>query len=444
MDNNSHSHRYQIIFQGGEIIYEPLKSQIIVNGKKQALFLLPKKKLSLFSGRLGIRDAHISDFNPICLTIYASHHCNLDCTYCYIPKKETYPNEFIDLSVVESGAKIVANNCVKQKIPFTVGFHGGNEPLLHPEKLEKYLAICNSVAIDNDLKFLPFCTTNGVISEDTAYWAAKKFYGISLSWDGPAEIHDAFRKDISNNKTSQHVERTARIFAEHKKNSDIFIIRCTVTSLSVDKMEEIARYFHGIGAKIVVFYPVFRNRDHPFSDKLIPEPQTFVYNFHKARKYGLANGLKVIFSGSRLKDFHNRFCSILQDNLTITPDGFLTNCFHHTQNYDNQDNLFLYGKFNTETNQLEYDRKKMKEIIKIYNSELNECTHCFNQFHCSHGCPDICSMTDHYSNIQQPDCIKEKWLGLAAILEKAGYIKEFKTKSEFIDFFQNITCHELK
>lgn len=443
MYNNLSDHRYRIVFPGGEIVYEPLRGLITDPIKKQSVSLPSRRKFSVFSEQPGSGKFHINDFSPICLTIYPSHHCNLNCTYCYIPKKDTYPNAFIEPAMVKSGAQLVASNCIKRKLPFVAGFHGGNEPLLHPDKLEKYIEICESVARDSHLKFLPFCTTNGVISKDTAYWAAKRFYGITLSWDGPRDIHDAFRKDSSNNKTGQHVERTARIFAEQKCNTDTFLIRCTITSLSVAKMEDITKYFHGFGAKLIEFYPVFRNRELTFPDELIPDSHTFVYNFLKARNYGNSNGIKVMFSGSRLKDFHNRYCMILQDNLTITPDGFLTNCYYCTQNYDNTDNLYIYGKFNRKTNQLEFNNEKMNVLNKIYDSEINECLHCFNQFHCSHGCPDLCPMTGHYNIFTKPDCIREKWLGMAAILEEAGYLKQFKTKSAFLNFFQRIDYQEL-
>ncbi|MBN2215677.1 MAG: hypothetical protein JW723_15720 [Bacteroidales bacterium] len=436
-------HRYQISFPGGNLIYQPLEGLIIDTVKNRSFLIRNKRTFSIIQSKPEREEKSVSDFKPVCLTIYASHQCNMNCTYCYIAGKDAYPDEFIDPVVVKSAAGIVAKNCKDRELPFVVGFHGGNEPLLHPEKLEDYLSICESVADKYKLKLISSCTTNGVISEDTAQWAVKRFSRIALSWDGPPAFHDIYRKDCSNNPTCNKVEKTARIFSDMKKETGGFIIRCTITSLSVDKMPELTGYFYQAGVKIVEFYPVFMNRGQTFSDELIPEQYTFVYHFLKARRYGLARGMKVLFAGSRLHDFHNRYCMILQDNLTVTPDGYLTNCYHHTQNYSNRDNLYFYGRFDESTRVMEFNLPKWNSILKKYETELSVCVNCFNQFHCSHGCPDICPFEDNYNIDIQPDCIKEKWLGLAAVLERTGYLRDFENKEDFFDFFQNISSRRL-
>ena len=180
-------------------------------------------------------------------------------------------------------------------MPFVAGFHGGNEPLLYPGELERYLEICRNVARKYDLEFQSYCTTNGVIPESTARWAAANFYGITLSWDGPPEIHDAYRRDKYHKITSKRVERTARIFTEMKGVSGNFKIRCTVTSLSAGKLEEIVRYFKTAGTGIVEFYPLFQNKDRTLPRELIPDPALFVWSFLKARVYGSLNGIRTFF-----------------------------------------------------------------------------------------------------------------------------------------------------
>ena len=150
MINKLPNPEYLIKFPGGEILYQPLEGIILDLKKKQTLFLSQRREFSVLSKVLKKELVQGSDFNPVCLTVYPSHHCNLNCTYCYIPNKETYPDEFIDPAVVESGARIVAENCKRRNLPFVVGFHGGNEPLLHPEKLEEYLTIIKSEAVRNN------------------------------------------------------------------------------------------------------------------------------------------------------------------------------------------------------------------------------------------------------------------------------------------------------
>jgi hypothetical protein len=174
-----------------------------------------------------------------------------------------------------------------------------------------------------------------------------------------------------------------------------------------------------------------------------PDPEKFVYHFLRARSYGEANGMRVSFSGARINDIHNRYCMILQDNLTATPDGYLTNCFYHTQNCNHEDSQFLYGRYSTSSKNLEVDHVRLDMILKEYGPGLSVCSDCFNQFHCSMGCPEICPFKDQYHEDLQPDCIKEKWLGVAGLLEKAGLLGEFTTESAFLEYFHNLTFERI-
>jgi len=436
-------HKYKITFPGGKIIYLPIEGIIIDPLKKKSISLPEKRNLSLLPNSRSQNIPTSYDFMPVCLTVYASHQCNLNCTYCYIPQKDTYPAEFIDPAVVSSGAQIVASNCLKRKLPFVVGFHGGNEPLLHPEKLETYLGVCETAAKKNNLEFLPFCTTNGVIPEKTARWAADRFFGITLSWDGPPDLHNAHRKDKSKGLTSRSVENTARVFSESKKSPNVYQIRCTITSTSVEKMLEITRYFRMAGVKGVEFYPVFQNSNQSIPTEMMPDPEKFVYHFLQAKSFGDYNNIRITFSGARITEHHSRYCMILQDNLTVTPDGHLTNCFHHTQNYDQVDSDFFYGKYNHDSNSLEYDHEKLDHLIGKNETGLDICSDCFNQFHCSLGCPEVCPFNNQYNKTIQPDCIKEKWLGLASLLEQTGHLVKFTTESAFLDFFQHVSYQRI-
>ena len=127
----------------------------------------------------------------------------------------------------------------------------------------------------------------------------------------------------------------------------------------------------------------------------------------------------------------------------MTPDGYISNCFYHTYNFNSQDDLFFYGKYNSENGWLEFDHKALSQIIKKYGEELCVCSDCFNQFHCSHGCPDVCPFNRGYNNSVIPACTTQKWLGLAAILENAGCLRIFENERECSDFFGNVSCERI-
>ena len=163
---------FQIGWNGNIIIYDPI-SGIINEDNDLNLKPLegdaPETLPPYFQQPI---DLQTDFFKPICLTVYLNHNCNLSCKYCYISGKENLPQSNIDIGAVRSAAEIVAENCREKKRPFILGFHGGNEPLLNPEHIEKCIKICQETAGHYNIKFRPFCTTNGVIPEKTAEWAA--------------------------------------------------------------------------------------------------------------------------------------------------------------------------------------------------------------------------------------------------------------------------------
>ena len=437
---NSSSDKYLIKFPGGELLYLPREALILDRIKGRTITLHKKKAPSLMLDVKLQGELSAYKFKPECLTLYISNICNLNCTYCYIPQKELYPvDSYINESIVESGAQIVAKNCRSQNLPFVVGFHGGNEPLLILKKVESCLKICHEVASKENVQLLAYCTTNGVIPEKTAKWAAATFHGITLSWDGHPFFQNNFRKDKSGYETSDFIERTAKIFIQSQNRPKIILVRCTITSSSVERMIEITQYFKSFGVQKVEYYPVFQNRTKPIPDEMIPDPVKFVYHFIQAKSFGESCGIEVLFSGSRVRDYHGRFCSTIQDNLTITPDGYLTNCFQHTQNYSAQDNLFFYGEYDHDLRQLKYDHEKLGRINDIQSYKPTQCSNCFNQFHCSLGCPGICPFNDNFKLNSQPDCIKEKWLGLESLLSAAGYNLYQLSEPELNTFFNAVT-----
>lgn len=418
------------------MLYFPLEGRITDRTRGRTVDLPNRRNFSLINRNQVDKKVESSDFKPICLTLYTSNQCNLACTYCYVPHKKNLPSEFLDPAFIESGARIVAENCKKRNKPFVLGFHGGNEPLLQPGRIKESLDLCQSVASSFGVDFLPFCTSNGVVPEETALWAAGAFHGLTLSWDGPSTIHNTYRKDSAGQDTEYQVKKSAGIFSDPKNGPPLFLVRCTITSASVDQMEALTQYFHLQGIGAIEYHPVFQNRLHPIEEGIIPDPQSFVLNFLKAKEYGRKKGIKVMFSGSRMMDHHGRYCMVIQDNLTLTPDGFLTNCFQRTENHHPDHDRFMFGSYDRGAESILCDREKLSDIISKSRAELSACADCFNQFHCSKACPDLCPFEDGFQASEEPDCLKEKWLGLAGILELAGYFITFSDKVECMDFFE--------
>jgi|GEM_PF-1900222 len=382
-------------------------------------------------------------FHPICLTLYLNHQCNLACAYCYRPANENSTLNNINLAAVEAAAEFVAHNCVRRKSPFILGFHGDNEPLLHLGLLKKCLEICRRIAQKYDLPLLTFCTTNGVISPGTAEWAVQHFYGITLSWDGLDEIHDRFRPQKEGRPTAEFVRRTASIFLRRDARLRQFKVRATVTHSSVNQLLEIVQFFHRHQVRWVEMYPVYQNTSQSLDQSLLPGKVEFVQNFLKARQWAQTHGMRLGYAGSRLADFHHRHCPLFQNNLTLTPDGFLTACFQITHNQRPQNEPFIYGSFDHHQQQLKINRVQLTHIFAQLTQTATPCQTCFNYWHCARGCPNGCPLQSIESFSNEADCTVERWIGLANLLEATGYKLTENDLADCQKFFYNISVQDV-
>jgi radical SAM protein with 4Fe4S-binding SPASM domain len=430
--------KFQITWDGGSIIYSPASGTIQAATTTSAI-KIHKNPQSHFPDFGDVpSDLLLEKYKPFCLTIYPSHYCNLSCSYCYIPVKRESSTDNIDLSLVIVAAEIVANNCIDQNMPFILGFHGGNEPLINPEIINKCIEICRKVADNHGLALIVACTTNGVISEKIADWAARTFDAITLSWDGPPEINDQFRVQFDGASTSSIVQRTAEILLNSANGLKQFKVRTTVTSKSVHRLLEIAKFFHQQKVSWIEFYPVFQDHAKSIPEDLMPPTTAFVKNFLIARQWARQYGMTIGYAGSRLADFHDRYCPIYQHNLTITPDGFLTACFLITHNTRDINNQYIYGRYDQRSDRIIINWHTLNNMFQQLGQPYSHCRTCFNYYHCAKGCPTVCPLNFHSTSSDRYDCTMEKWIGLANILAAAGFELTENQLQRCEDFFPNI------
>lgn len=429
------------IIEGNQIAlaYDPINGAIENLHSSDSTKLGQRKHNPFFMAPNFSQPSIQAKFKPNCLSLFTSNTCNLACRYCYSPDKETLPNDHINLSAVKAAAKWVAQNCASQHLPFVLGFHGGNEPLLNPELITECTEICRTEAKKQNLKLLTFCTTNGVISEETALWAAQTFYGLRLSWDGPPEIQNKHRIKRNGNSTSEQVENSAKIFLNPENGLQELIVRTTITKDSVDSMPEIIAYFSKRGVRYVDVYPVFQDLNHSYNQNFTPKAGAFVRGFIQAKTVAKQHHLNMLFAGSRLTDFHDKHCLIFQNNLAITPDGYLTACLLATHNKNNQHEKFIYGYYDETLDRLVIDWETLARMYRVLLKPYGQCQGCFNLNHCAKHCPAQCPLQMNAESDAKIECKIEKWIGLYNILEAAN----IKIPEELLDdidtFFSNFT-----
>jgi radical SAM protein with 4Fe4S-binding SPASM domain len=438
-----HGKVFQITWNRKRIIYDPSSGSIeddSINDEKR----IEKNPQSRFPGFDNLLISFLPEkFKPFCLTVHLNQYCNLECSYCYAFQKRRFSLENINPVAVEACAEIVALNCVDTGMPFILGFHGGNEPLLRPDLIQNCINICRQITSKHALELLVFCTTNGIIPVAAAKWAGQIFHGITISWDGPPDIHDRFRRHTDGTATGERVRRTAEALLNAENGLTQFKVRTTVTRASTERLLEIVHYFHDQGIKYVELYPAYQNHSNSIPEDLIPDKSSFVKNYLRAGKWGKMHGMEIGFAGSRLADYHDKYCQVYQHNLTVTPDGYLTACFLAVDNHRSQNNQFIYGHYDGISGKIVIDWKKLGNILKALAQSYPQCVNCFNYMHCAKSCPSICPIRDVSVHSDGFDCTMEKWIGLANIIEASGYELSDDEIQNCDSFFHSIHIDEI-
>ena len=135
--------------------------------------------------------------------------CNLDCSYCYVYRMgdDAWRNQPKRMSKAVRRAVVrqLANLLSRQQCPFSVVLHGG-EPLLIGARSLRDLCGQLRSALPGPCGI--HVQTNGVLLTDEVIDIFVEYgVGVSISIDGPPEVHDRFRYDRQGGGSFERVWR---------------------------------------------------------------------------------------------------------------------------------------------------------------------------------------------------------------------------------------------
>lgn len=325
-------------------------------------------------------------FAPECLTIYLNNECNLRCRYCFtMPAHQ--PGERVSLDAVRSAGELVAQHCVRKARPLTVIFHGGGEPTLNFEHLKQVHAAAQAIAAAHQLEPFFYIATNGVMTAERANWVAGAFHRVGISCDGPPLIQDRQRPQANGKTSAAAVRRTVDILHNRQRP---FHIRATITAETVAEQVNIAHYLCGeFQPQAIHFEPVYAGGRT--SQSLTPAlAEVFVTHFLEAQKVAQAYGIPLTCSGTRLDELHGAYCHIFRQVLNVMPGDVATACFKFSQEAAAAKQGVLMGRHTDQGFVL--NQATLTRLDALLAPLPRSCNDCFNQFHCSRGCPDVCPL----------------------------------------------------
>ena len=170
----------------------------------------------------------------------AGADCNLNCEYCfYSARGELYPSVPQHRMNAETLETLISKYMATSQPQYIFGWQGGEPTLMgldffrHVTDLQKRHGSAGAV-VGNGLQ------TNGILIDSAlaAHFAAYNFL-VGVSLDGPAEIHDRYRRNRGGEPTHALVRRGIEHLRRHGVEFNILVL---VSDANVKRGREVYRY----------------------------------------------------------------------------------------------------------------------------------------------------------------------------------------------------------
>lgn len=337
-------------------------------------------------------------FTPERLTVYLSDQCNAQCIYCYAasPRQRSHASEVhrnLETSpeAILSAGRYVADACVKHNTPFRLTLHGGGEPTLHWETLQWIVHQTKKLTHERGLDWKGHIATNGLVSEDRANWIADHFSSVSLSHDGPPDIHNTQRPRPDGRPTLALVERTLHILQD--KAVPLYI-RTTLLPAHVQRQQEIVQYLsHQCHATNIHLEPLYQVRDRANKGFQPSDASLFVEHFQEAKAWAGDHNVTLSLSGTRIQELHGPYCNTLRHTLHIIPGDVATACFFTTNKESAMKTHGVIGQWDRTNDTFILDMAKIDAHRRSAYHLPKSCRDCLCAYHCTRGCPTQCCST---------------------------------------------------
>lgn len=325
--------------------------------------------------------------NKQMISLFLTTRCNLRCKYCYNSSERKRKNEqSLSFTMAKVGIeKFFKTNCSRH-----IRFYGPGEPTQEFQLLKDIIEYAKSL----DKSVTTELQTNGCFSESECEWLSKNVNIIWISFDGEPDIQNQQRPFPNNIPSSPVIERNVRSIVENGKNVMVGA-RVTITDKNSSRQKEMLNYFYNLGIKHVWSDPIFPSvgeipvcKDLKKLKNYHLDMDAYVDNFisayHYSKQIGIFYGsfLTCNFDGVCKK--HCRACTPVPH---LTTDGYVSACDLVTfgENAGHMD-CFVYGKWNDDIQDYEYDYEKIKELQNRITDNMPHCSQCNINEHCGGYC----------------------------------------------------------
>ncbi|HEY6873774.1 MAG TPA: radical SAM protein [Geobacteraceae bacterium] len=337
------------------------------------------------------------------LHIFVTTRCNLRCVYCYAKGGDS--ERIISRDIWQTAMDHFFSNLTfdaAQKTPkpieVNLTVHGGGEPTIEFDTLKDIVSEFRRRAAEMGLKPSVAMGTNGTYGDSVHQWIVENNINVNISLDGPQHVQNRQRPFCSGEPSYDTVVRNLQLLVKSGRRVSV---RATITSESIETMEETVKLAEQLGLAAVHFEPVtLTGRGSTVSR---PDPDQFVEKFLECFLLGLELDIDVKYSGMHcFKDCHQRFCSACGRNFCVTTEGNITTCYEVLDANDPAADIFFVGKIEPLQASVEWDLARIKELEQRIADNMEACEDCLLRYQCAGDCP-IKSFRHSNRDLYSPD-----------------------------------------
>lgn len=318
------------------------------------------------------------DMTKFGLTVAPTLDCNFRCKYCF----ETHPKGFMSEEGQEALIKFAENRLEVAK-SFSVTWYGG-EPLLAKNIIynlsEKFLELCNK----SNIEYSAFIVTNASLMNDDDIKNFKKYKikAAQVTLDGPKEIHDNRRKNITGESTfdklidrvnallNNDLNVVVRINIDKENINYVDELLASLRS-KIDKYENLKIDFGQVSAFTEICKSIENDcySNNQFADIMLPLYEKVFANGFKINKMNVYPVPRINFC-----------CADYANSFVVDNHGEIYRCWNHVQ--DLQSSCGNVKNFSADTANKNYF--SWIEWNPLHNEKCRECE--FLPI-CMGGCP---------------------------------------------------------
>ncbi len=316
------------------------------------------------------------------LVLCPTASCNLKCIYCSGTAGEK-SKQMMSWSLAKKSIDWFFDHCADSG-PYTLQFHGAGEPLLNINVVQKAVKYAREKASQKGQKLFTRVSTNGIINKKTAEWVAKNMDHISLSLDGPPDIHNLHRPKVSGNNSYDNVLQT---IIELEKTGVLKRINTVVTAHNIDRLEEILKHIRSVSSvkELRLLHVSNCGRCEQYAVKEV-DTNKFEAELEKIIPVAEKLDIKLLSLIEQVDYFTEYYCGACGFNMVVAHNGNISTCIEVLDEYDAGANDMIIGKYDPDVDNFDIDWDKVAYLRTRTHENIEGCKECTFRTNCSGSC----------------------------------------------------------